>query len=98
MQSRLRGGKNPHRGPQEWPAYAGRSLVRLFLYAESEFFDHRVGEHLAGDALNLSVRGLGRETVSKRKREILTLAHGDYIRESDLAQGVLNGLALRIQD
>jgi hypothetical protein len=36
--------------------------------------------------------------LGERKREVLALAHCGYIRKSDLAQGVVDGLALRIQD
>src|ERR1035441_5999934 len=84
---------------------AGRVSARLCrqnralcLYAVREFLDHRVGEHLAGDALHLGARRLRAQPFGQRKREIFALAHSGYLRKSDLAQGVLDGLALRIQD
>ena len=70
----------------------------LFLYAVGVFFDDGVGEDFFGDALDLGAGGFGGEAVSQRKREILALAHRRYLCESDLAQRVLDGLALRVQD
>jgi len=79
-------------------AQAFPHCAALFLYAVRKLFDHRVREHLAGNALDHGAGGLGREPIVKQKREILALAHCGYIRKSDLAQGVVDGLALRIED
>jgi len=76
-------------------AGAGRGL---FLYAVRELFDDRVGENLAGDALHIGAGRLKRKAIGERNREILALAHRSDIREPDLAQGILDGLALRIQN
>ena len=70
----------------------------LFLDAVSEFFNHRVGEHLAGDAFYQCACRIRAQPVCERKGEILALAHGCYFGKSDLVQGVLDGLALWIQD
>jgi hypothetical protein len=71
---------------------------RLFLNAVCEFLDHRVGEDFTGNTLNLGPRSIGFKPIYQRQCEVFTLAHSGYIRKSDLAQGVLDSLALRIQD
>ena len=38
------------------------------------------------------------EAVGERKREIFALAHGGDIGKPDLAEGVVDGLALRVED
>ena len=38
------------------------------------------------------------QPIGQGKREILALAHGGYVCKPDLAQGILDGLALRIED
>ena len=75
-----------------------RSLPGLFLYAVRKLFDNGVGEDFAGDALDQGAGGVCGEAISEGKREILALANRADVSESDLAEGVLDGLALRIQD
>jgi hypothetical protein len=75
-----------------------RERTSLFLYSICIFFDHRVGENLGCDSLNMGAGGFGGEAIGKREGEILALAHGGNFRETYLAQGVLDGLALRIED
>src|SRR6185437_61213 len=70
----------------------------LFLDAVGEFLDHGVGQYIAGDLLDLGAGVLGAYAVGKGKHEILALAHSVHLAESDLAQRVVNGLALRIED
>jgi hypothetical protein len=70
----------------------------LFLYAVGELFDYGVGEDFAGDALDLGAGGLRRQAVGERKGEILALAHGGDVCKPDLVEGILDGLALRIED
>src|ERR1700722_19762910 len=75
-----------------------RGLVFLFLYAVCEFFDHRVGQNLAGNALNLRFRGFRAQSIRQRKREILALAHRSDVSEPDLAEGIVDGLALGVKN
>jgi len=79
--------------------HAGAALPDsvLVLNAVRELFDHGVGQNFARDALNLRPRILGCEAGGEGKREILALADTLHLRESDLAQGVVDGLTLRIQ-
>ncbi len=70
----------------------------LFLNAIGKLFDHGVGEHFAGDPLDLSPRRINCESVRQSQCKVFALAHGSYGRKSDLAQSVLDGLALRIED
>ena len=70
----------------------------LFLNAIRVLFDDGVGEDFAGDALNLFANGAGREPLVKRESEILALPHSGHIGKPDLAQGIVDGLALRVQD
>src|SRR5579871_1115599 len=74
-----------------------RSLASSFLNAIGELLDHRVGEHLAGDAFHLGAGRGGTQAVRERNREILALAHAGNIGKPDLAQRVLDGLALGVQ-
>ena len=68
-----------------------RGMAPLFLYAVCEFFDHRVGQNLAGDALHLGSRRFRAQPIGQRKGEILALAHSSDIGKPDLAQGILDG-------
>ena len=82
---------------------AGRAAVgslgrALFLYAVCVLFDDGVGEDFFGDALDLGAGGLGGEAVGEGEGEVLALAHRGDLGKADLAQGVLDGLALGIQD
>ena len=70
----------------------------LFLDAVCVLFDDRIGEDFGGDALNLGAGSLGGEPIGEGKREILALPHGSHLGKTDLAQGILDGLALRIED
>src|SRR5271154_6065682 len=70
----------------------------LFLNAVSKFLDHRICQNLAGNALHLRLSISGREAVGQRKREILALADARYAGKSDLAQSILDGLPLWIED
>lgn len=70
----------------------------LFLYAVCVLFDYGVGENLPRDAVDLGLRHFGSEPIVQSQREILALPHGGDFAVSDLAQGVLDGLALGIQD
>lgn len=68
-----------------------------FLYAVCKFLDYRVGEHFFGYALDLRPRNLARKPVGQRKSEILALAHCGHLGKSYLAQGVMDGLTLRVK-
>jgi len=70
----------------------------LFLNAVRKFFDDGVGEDLAGDAFDLVAGGFGSEPIGEGKREVFALADGGYVRIADFAQGVVDGLALGVQD
>src|ERR1035437_6264409 len=70
----------------------------LFLNAICKLFDYRVGEHFASDPLDLGPRRINCEPVRQSQCKVFALAHGSYGRKSDLAQSVLDGLALRIED
>jgi hypothetical protein len=71
---------------------------RLFLHTVRELFDDGVGEDFAGNPLDLRSGGVSGEPIGKGKSEILALADGCDLCESDLAQSVLNGLPLRVKD
>ncbi len=85
------------RGAEQGKAFGGGERG-LFLYAVREFFDDGVGQDFAGDALDLSADGVRLQPIGEGKREILALAHRGYIGETDLSQGILDGLALGVQD
>ena len=83
------------------PLSGGRALAAgcgLFLNAVGIFFDDWVGQHIACDALDLGAGGLGGRAVGQGKLEIFALANSRNLSKSELAQGIVNGLALRIQD
>src|SRR6266567_7117808 len=69
----------------------------LFLYAVRVFLDHRVGQHLARNALYLRAGRVGGQALRQRNREILALAHAGNIGKPDLAQRVLDSLPLGIE-
>ena len=45
-----------------------------------------------------SVRAASAEAVGERELEILALTHGDHFSKPDLAQSIVDGLALWVQD
>jgi hypothetical protein len=66
--------------------------------AVGEFFDYGVGKDLLGDALDLGFGGVGGKAIGKREGEVFALAHRGDISETDLVEGILDGLSLRIED
>ena len=76
----------------------GTVTRQLFLNAVCKFLDNRVGQHIAGDSLHGSAGHLMAQAICKRKREILALPHCAHFGVAHLAQGILDGLALGIQD
>jgi len=85
----------------EWRADSEGSPLRsgwLFFDAVGVFLNNGVGEDLAGDALDFSTCGVGMEAFGKRKGEVLALAHGGDIGITDLAESVVDGLALGVED
>ena len=81
--------------PRIVPLKTGRYL---FLNAVCKFFDDGVGKNLAGDALDLVAGGFGGQPIGERQGEIFALSDRGYIRVADFAQGILDGLALGVQD
>jgi hypothetical protein len=75
-----------------------RCAPRLVFELVRVLFDHRIGEDFARDALNFSTSGVGPQTVGERQLEVLALAHCGHVGIADLAQGIVDGLALRVQD
>lgn len=71
---------------------------RLILDVVGEFFDDGIGEDFAGDALDLGAGFFGGERVGQSEGEVLALTDGGDAGEADLAQSVVDGLALRIED
>jgi len=70
----------------------------LFLNAVCEFLDNGIREDFAGDSFDLGTGRIGSEAISQRKSEILALANRGNVRKADLAEGILDGLALWIED
>ena len=70
----------------------------LLFNAVRELFDDRVGQHFGGDLLDQRFDGGGIQAVGQRDREIFALPDRGYVAVSDLVQGVLDGLALGVQD
>ena len=79
-------------GPNQLPPWW------LILDPVGVLLDYGVGEDLAGDAFDLGASGAGLEAIGERKHEILALAHGSDIGKTDLAESVVDGLALGIED
>src|SRR6185437_15563415 len=84
------------KGSQQATACFGPALPVpvLLLNAVREFLDHRVGEHIAGDALHFLARGFGVQLRGKGDHEVLSLANTIHARKTDLAQRIVDGLAL----
>jgi hypothetical protein len=72
--------------------------ISLFLNAVCEFFDNRVGEDFFGDALDIGLGLVGSEAVGEGKGEILALTDCVDAAKADLAEGVLDGLTLGVED
>ena len=70
----------------------------LFLNAVSELFNDRVGQHFTRNTLYLGLGLICSYPILKRESKVLTLAHTGNLRVADLAEGILDGLPLRIQD
>src|SRR6267142_2694199 len=75
-----------------WPGVRG-SLHDF----KSIFFDHRVGEHFLGNALELRLRFVAAPAV-KIQHEEFSLAHVTNLLVAKPGERVLNGLPLRIED
>src|SRR5579863_291343 len=65
---------------------------------ETEFFNYGVGQHFAGDALDLGLRLFAREAAIQRELKILSLAHAIQTLVPHLFQRALNRLALGIEN
>jgi hypothetical protein len=92
---RARSATGSRGGPRTARSICGwRRLVENF---EAEFFDDRVGEHLAGDLLD-ALRGFFAGDPFQLQDEEFALADGGDLRVSERGQGMLDGLALRIKD
>ena len=79
-------------------AIAGFLQPRLFLNAIRVLFYNGVGQDFAGDPLNLLTRGRCRKALIQREGEVFALADGSDIAKPYLAQSIVDGLALRVQD
>ena len=62
-----------------------------------ELFDDRVGEHLAGNALDLGVGRGAVQRVGQPQDEVLALPHVLDAAVLHFFEGVVNGLPLRIK-
>jgi len=69
---------------------------KLFDNFEAVFFNHRIGENLFGDALELFLSLLTVPAIQIQD-EKFPLANIFYLRIAQSRQGVVNGLPLRIQ-
>src|SRR5580692_2171660 len=77
---------------------AKQRIPALVLNAIRELFNNGVGENFPGNALNLGASIGGSKAIGEGEGEILALADGFHLCETDLAQGVVNRLPLRIQN
>src|SRR5579872_1219458 len=85
----------PHIGkPQRIP--------RLFLLGqgerETEFFNDRIGEHFASDALDFGLRLFARKSSVQRQLKIFSLAHTLQALVAHLLERALTGFALGVED
>src|SRR5271169_4006269 len=72
----------------------GRWLV---FQREAVFLDHRVGQYLAGDALDFGIRLLAAKACVEVDLEVLALAQIADAAITHLLQCAVNGFALRIE-
>src|SRR5271169_923876 len=70
--------------------------LKLFDNFEAVFFDHRIGENLFGDALELFLRLITIPAIEIQDKKF-SLANIFHLRIAQSRQGVVNGLPLRIQ-
>jgi len=73
-------------------------VFSLGFDAEGKLFDHRVGEHLAGDAFDLGFGSLSFQAILKGQNKVLTLPNVGDTFVFHPTQSVRNRLALGIQD
>lgn len=73
-------------------------LKELLLNPISKFFNHRVGEHLFGDALDFGLGGCFVEAAVEGDLKELALADAAHALVTHLFERAVNGLALRIKD
>src|SRR5262249_44522597 len=71
---------------------------RLLGQGEPEFFNYRIGQNFAGDALDLRLGFIVGKAPIERQFEILSLAHAFQAFIAHLFQRTLDGFALRVKD
>src|SRR5262249_49398026 len=70
----------------------------LVLEPVRELLDHRVGEHFAGDALDLGLGGRLVHAAIQGELKELALANRAHALVAHLAERAMDGFALRIED
>src|ERR1035437_4929097 len=77
-----------------------RDFPRPFLLGqgETELFNYGVGQHFAGDALDLGLRLFARQSSVQRQLKILPLANAFQTFVSHLLERALDGLALGVEN
>ena len=71
--------------------------MRLLQEFEAEFLDYGIGEDVAGDLLDFFAGGVFGEAVEIEDEEF-ALADGLDFGVSEGGKGVVDGLALRVED
>ena len=79
-------------------AHVTSTTGALFGQRETELFDDRVGQHFAGDPLDLGLSLFAREATIKGDFEILPLADALKSLVAHLFQRALDGFTLRIEN
>src|ERR1700680_1935803 len=70
----------------------------LFGQGETELFDDRIGQHFAGDSLNLGLRLFARQSPVQRQLKILPLANAFQAFVPHFLERAVNGFALRVEN
>ena len=79
-------------------AHGAQVSGRLAFQLEAVLLDDGIGEHLAGDAIDLRLGVFAADAGVERDLEVLALAQIVDTAKTHLLQGAVNGLALRIED
>src|SRR5277367_3803608 len=64
----------------------------------AKLFDHRVGQHFAGNTLHFGLRFVAAESAIERQFEVLALANFFQTLVAHLLKRTVNGLALGIEN
>src|SRR6266496_1806773 len=75
-----------------------RNPTHLVFEGETKLLNHRVGQDIARDALDLTLRLIFGKTAVERDFEVFTLAHVLQSLVAHLIQSALDGLALGVEN